>query len=100
VVSGLFQQVRSQGRLSDPDSVTGLVGLLTKSLRVDDTVDATLMTRLGLELRDVGKPEVLTVPLADAAAGDPGPRVDADRSAAMWDYLSRDTLIAHMGEFS
>ena len=100
VVSGLFQQVRSQGRLSDPDSVTGLVGLLTKSLRVDDTVDAALMTRLGLELRDVGKPELLTVPLADAAADDPGPRVDEDRSAAMWDYLSRDTLVAHMDEFS
>jgi LCP family protein required for cell wall assembly len=100
VVGGLFEQVRRQANLSDPDDVTGLVRLMTGALRVDDTVDAALLTRLGLDLRNVGPPELLTVPLADAEDTDGPRRFDEDRAAAMWDYLSRDTLVVHMDEFS
>ncbi len=102
VIEALFERVREQGLLSNLGRLNGLVGLLTRSLRVDDTVDDAFLTRLAVDLRDVGKPDMITVPLAEPATVDgiPVHDLDEERAARLWNYLRVDTLGVHLDEFA
>jgi LCP family protein required for cell wall assembly len=101
VVQGLFAQVRRQGLTSNLGRLTGLVGLLTDSLRVDDTVDNALLTRLAWDLHESRRPDLVTVPVTDVTArgGIPVHDLDATRAGKLFEYLRLDTLRVHLDEF-
>jgi LCP family protein required for cell wall assembly len=102
VIQAVFQRISEQGLVSTVGRLTGLVGLLARSLRVDDTLDQADMTRLAVDLREVGEPALLTLPTSGRGVegGQPVVYIDAPRADALWDHLRSDTLSAHVADFT
>jgi LCP family protein required for cell wall assembly len=86
VVRALSERVSEQGSFSDLGRLTGTLESLTRSLRVDETLDNPDLVSLAWELRGVGNPQFLTAP------------TDA-RAASLWAYLRTDSLRDHLDEF-
>ena len=102
VIRALYERVREQGLLSNLGRLSGLIGLLTRSLRVDDTMDDAFLTGLAWDLRDAGAPELFTVPVKPVAEHDGVPvhAVDRERAEALFTYLRTDLLSEHRDEFT
>lgn len=100
VVAALFHAVSAQG-IGDLGALTGTVESLTGSLAVDDTLGNSDIIELIWSLRDVGRPEFVSVPMSGAGteAGTAVQYVDPDRSADLWAYLADDSLAAHLDQF-
>lgn len=86
MVDALFARVAEQNALTDLGRLGDVVGSLTRSLTVDDTLDNPNLVSLAWKLRDTGSPAFVTAP------------TDA-RADALWEYLRTDTLQAHLDEF-
>jgi hypothetical protein len=81
--------------------MTGTVESLTSSLTVDDTLGTTDLAQLAWDMRTVGQPDLLAVPIAGTGteAGAEVRYVDPVRGAQLWEYLSTDSLAGHADEF-
>ena len=86
MLEALFERVTSQGAFSDLGRLNVLVEALTRSLRVDDTLDTPALVSLAWEVRGVGSPSFVSAPTDD-------------RADALWTYLRSDSLAAHLDEF-
>jgi anionic cell wall polymer biosynthesis LytR-Cps2A-Psr (LCP) family protein len=86
MMQALFDRISQQGALSDLGRMTRLVDSLTRSLRIDDTLDNPALVSLAWELRGVGHPTFVRVPTDD-------------RADDLWSYLRSDSLAAHLHEF-
>lgn len=102
VLRALFDRVSEQGLLANLGRIRGLLGLLTRSLRVDAAVDDAVLTQLAWEIRGVGVLDLVTTPVrrVDTAGGRPVLHMDPDRAGRLWEYLRTDTLAEHVSEFS
>jgi LCP family protein required for cell wall assembly len=102
VIKALYERVREQGLLSNLGRLSGLIGLLTRSLRVDDTMDDAFLTGLAWDLRDAGAPDLFTVPVKPVAehGGVPVHPLDRQRAEVLFTYLRTDLLDDHKGEFT
>ena len=100
VVAALVRAVSAQG-VGDLGTMTGTVESLTRSLTVDDTLGRTDLAQLAWGMRGVEQPEFLSVPVSGTGteAGTEVQYVDPARSAALWQYLSTDSLAEHVDEF-
>jgi LCP family protein required for cell wall assembly len=86
VIQGLFDRVSELGALSDLGQLRAVVGALTQSLAVDDTLDSPKLVALGWDLRGVGSPKFVTAPTGH-------------RAKSLWRYLRHDSLPSHLDEF-
>jgi hypothetical protein len=86
MVQALFERVSEQGALSDLGRLTGTVESLTRSVRVDDTLDNAALVALAWELRAAGRPVFVTAPTDEQAE-------------TLWEYLRTDSLHDHLDEF-
>lgn len=102
VLRALYDRVSEQGLLTSLGRIRGLLGLLTRSLRVDAAVDDAVLTQLAWDLRGVGVLDLVTTPVrrVDTDGGRPVLHLDPDRAGRLWDYLRTDTLAEHISEFS
>jgi LCP family protein required for cell wall assembly len=101
VVEGLFTRLGERGAFTDPGRLDELVGSATGALRVDESLADEDLLATAWEVRGVGKPEFLTVPVAGSGVEDGGPvqYLDEERSSALWGYLRGDALAGHVDEF-
>jgi hypothetical protein len=86
MIEALFVQVVEQDALADLGRLRELVGLVTRSVTIDDSLGNPQLVTLAWELRATGSPVFVTAP------------TDA-RAEALWVYLRTDTLRAHLDEF-
>ena len=86
IIEALFQRVSEQGALTDLGRLNGLVGSLTRSLTVDDTLGTPDLVARAWELREAGSPVLVTAPTDE-------------RVGALWEYLRTDSLRAHLDAF-
>jgi LCP family protein required for cell wall assembly len=86
MIRALSDRVAEQGALSDLGRLTGTLESLTRSLKVDETLENSDLVSLAWDLRGVRTPQFVTAP-TDARAG------------SLWAYLRTDSLRDHLDEF-
>ena len=101
VITAVFDRVSERGAFSDLGTLNGVLTTLSSALSVDDTLDDTDLVNLAWGMRGIGRPAFVTMPTSRTGeeAGQPVVHVDDARAAALWGFLSEDTLGEHLDEF-
>lgn len=101
VIAAVFDRASQLGALSDLGTLTGVLSTLTSAFSVDETISDTDLVSLVWGMRGVGRPAFVTTPTSGTGqeAGRPVVYLDDARAAALWGYLSADTLAAHLDDF-
>nr|WP_246323797.1 LCP family protein [Petropleomorpha daqingensis] len=96
LVSALFDRLE-QMTSGDLRRLQSFTEALTGAVRVDDTLSDTALVQLAWSLRDVSRPDFVTVPVTGGGTG--APVLDQTRAEAVWRYLQEDSLGDHLAEF-
>jgi hypothetical protein len=77
--------------------VGNLLGSVTDTVRVDDSLADEDVMATARESRGVGDPDFVNAPVGGSGTvgGESGLYLDDGRSSAMWGYLQDDDLAAH-----
>lgn len=98
-MQAVFDRIQQRGAFTDFGNLGNVLGSVTDTVRVDETLADEDLVATAWVFRGVGEPEFVSAPVGAAGteAGRPVVYLDNGRASRLWGHLRQDDLVHRRG---